>query len=159
MTDALKNENEDLKSTINSWFDIKSMSKEQLVPVFMDNLRGYLRTSRNGGMPQKQSDLVESVVENFADLYLSSALWPILLRLAEEKRGELKVPVGLAPVNNMTDEKILASITKHLDKTPQMPVNVSDMNDHEREFFKVISYQSGMLLFLQHVFAERVKHA
>lgn len=155
----LKAQIADERSTLKAWFDVKSMAQAQLEPVFIDCMKGYLRTSRCGGMPQEESDLVEAQLENFARLYLVDAVWPMLLRIAEEKRGELKVPDGLAPQNGMTDQKIFDAITKCLDTTPKMPTNVSDMDDHERKFFDVISHQSGMLLFLQHVFIDRLRYA
>lgn len=155
----LKAERDDAVSTLKVWFEVKSMAREQMEKEFVSCVQGYLRTCRSGGMPQKQSDLVEAQLENFARLYLVDAVWPILLRIAEEKRGDLKVPEGLAPQNGMTDQKIFDAITKCLDDTPKMPTNVSDMNDHERKFFDVISHQSGMLLFLQHVFIDRLRYA
>ncbi|MDN8793379.1 hypothetical protein Q0M19_14265, partial [Staphylococcus aureus] len=75
------------------------------------------------------------------------------------KRGELKVPEGLTPQNGMTDQKIFDAITKCLDDTPKMPKNASELNDHERKFFDIITHQSGMLLFLQHVFIDRLRYA
>ena len=155
----LKAERDDAVSTVKAWFEVKSMAQEQMETEFVDGVKGYLRRSRSGGMPQKQSDLVEAVLEDFARLYLVSAMWPIMLRIAEEKRGELKVPAGLTPQNGMTDQKIYDAITKSLADTPKMPKNVLDMDDYDRKFFEVISHQSGMLLFLQHVFVERLRYA
>lgn len=155
----LKAERDDAVSTLKAWFEVKSMAREQMEKEFVGCVQGYLRRSRSGGMPKKQSDLVEAVLEDFARLYVVDTFWPILLRIAEEKRGELKVPEGLAPQNGMTDQKIFDAITKSLDDTPKMPKNVSDMDDYDRKFFEVISHQSGMLLFLQHVFIDRLRYA
>lgn len=155
----LKRQIEDERSTLKAWFEVKSMAREQMEPVFVDCVKGYLRRSRSGGMPKKQSDLVEAVLEDFARLYMGDTFWPMLLRIAEEKRGELKVPEGLAPQNGMTDQKIFDAITKCLDTTPKMPKNASELDDHERKFFDVITHQSGMLLFLQHVFIDRLRYA
>lgn len=155
----LKDQLHDAESTLKAWFEVKSMAREQMETLFVDGVKGYLRRSRSGGMPKKQSDLVEAVLEDFARLYIADTFWPILLRIAEEKRGELKVPEGLAPQNGMTDQKIFDAITKCLDGTPKMPKNASDLNDHERKFFDIITHQSGMLLFLQHVFIDRLRYA
>ena len=155
----LKDQLHDAESTLKAWFEVKSMAREQMETLFVDCVQGYLRRSRSGGMPKKQSDLVEAVLEDFARLYLVDTFWPILLRIAEEKRGELKVPEGLTPQNGMTDQKIFDAITKCLDSTPKMPKNASDLNDHERKFFDIITHQSGMLLFLQHVFIDRLRYA
>ena len=157
--ERLKDQLADTESTLKAWFEVKSMAREQMEPEFVSCVQGYLRRSRSGGMSKEQSDLVEAVLEDFARLYVVDTFWPMLLRIAEEKREELKVPAGLAPRNGMTDQKIYDAITKSLDDTPQMPKNVLDMDDYDHKFFKVISHQSGMLTFLQHVFAERLRYA
>lgn len=157
--ERLTDQRDDARSTLTAWFEVKSLAENQMVPEFVNCVKGYLRTSRNGGMPKKQSDQIEAVLEHFGERYLVRSLWPIMLRIAEEKRGELKLPEGMEPRNGMTDEKILAAINRHLERMPKMPVDVIDMNDHERKFFDVISYQSGMMLFLQHTLAERVRTA
>lgn len=157
--ERLTAERDDARSTLGAWFEIKSLAEAQMIPEFIGCVQGYLRTSRNGGMPQEQSDLVDAVLEDFASKYLIQTIWPMMLRIAEEKRGELKVPAGMEPRNGMTDQKIFESIERHLKDMPKMPTDVCDMNDHEQKFFDVISYQSGMMLFLQHVFIDRLRHA
>ena len=157
--ERLTAECDDAVSTLKAWFEVKSMAREQMEAEFVSCVQGYLRRSRSGGMSKKESDLVESVLEDFARLYLVDTFWPILLRIAEEKRGDLKVPAGLAPQNGMTDQKIFDAITKCLDNTPKMPTAASDLDDHERKFFNIITHQSGMLLFLQNVFSDRLRYA
>lgn len=79
----------ELEETIRSWFELKKLGREELVPAFNDAIAGYLRTSRVGGMPAKLSDQVEAVTENFARLYLIDVMWPFLRKLAEEHHETL----------------------------------------------------------------------
>jgi hypothetical protein len=157
--EQILDENESLKETIRAWFEVKGLAQSQLEPQFMKAVRGYLRTSRNGGMPQKQSNIVDANMENFARLYLAQTMWPLLLRIAEEHREALVVPESVKPKPGITDDRLLEAITQCLDETPKMPVAVSDMDDHERKFFDIIAKQSGMLLFLQQMLAERLRDA
>ena len=155
----LEAENADLRETIKSWFEIKSLAKAQLEPQFVNAVRGYLRTSRSGGMPQKQSDQVEAVLEDFARLYLADFVWPILLRIAEDNATALVVPEAVKPLPGISDERMLEAITSCLNGLPQMPVTVAEMNDYDRKFFDIIAKQSGMLLFFQHTLIERLRVA
>lgn len=155
----LRSEKADAVATLTAWFDIQSLAAAQITPEFVKAVRGYLRTSRNGGMPKKQSDMIENVLEDFARLYLVQSLWPVLIRLAAEHKDGLAVPEHMTPKRDITDDRLLAAVSACLDETPKMPVNVSDMNDHDRQFFAIISKQSGTLLFLRDMLATRIRTA
>lgn len=127
------------QSTLTSWFEIKGLAQKELVPEFIDMVKGYLRTSRNGGMPQEQSDIVENVLEDFAEKYLVLSMWPLLLRIAEEKRGELKVPISIPTREDMSDERLLKLIE-----------TVIDRDDHK-------NYST--LLYVQNELIQRIKNA
>jgi hypothetical protein len=66
------------RSTLSHFFDLSKQTDEQLEPVFMNAVQGYLRTSRSGGMPKKQSDLVETTMRDFCRLYLGQTVLPVL---------------------------------------------------------------------------------
>lgn len=80
-----------MKSQTKAWWDIKAQNEAELKTVIVDAVKGYLRTSRNGGMPKRQSDIVENVLEEVAG-DMMFAIWPIILRVAEKHRNELEVP-------------------------------------------------------------------
>jgi hypothetical protein len=85
--DALRAEVERLRGaeadaidTLKAWFDRRKLAHEAIDKAVIDAASGYLRTSRVGGMPQEQSDLVLGVIEDmayrslFADLFARAAL-------------------------------------------------------------------------------------
>lgn len=83
-----------MESQTRAWWDIKAQNEAELKTVIVDAVKGYLRTSRNGGMPKKQSDMVEIVLEEVAG-QMMFAIWPIILRVAEKYRNELEVPTTI----------------------------------------------------------------
>jgi vacuolar-type H+-ATPase subunit I/STV1 len=83
LRDDLKKEIEeklDAISTLDAWFDRRKLAHDSLDQAVVDAASGYLRTSRCGGMKQKDSDLVLAVIQNmarlsvFADLFARSTL-------------------------------------------------------------------------------------
>ena len=70
----------DAISTLDAWFDRRKLAHDSLDQAVVDAASGYLRTSRCGGMKQKDSDLVLAVIQNmarlsvFADLFARSTL-------------------------------------------------------------------------------------
>nr|WP_309504338.1 hypothetical protein [uncultured Roseovarius sp.] len=85
--DALRAEVERLReacanerATLQAWFDRRKLAHEKVDEAVLNAARGYLRTSRNGGMGQEESDMVEGVIEDmarlsvFADLFARAAL-------------------------------------------------------------------------------------
>lgn len=79
---ALREQVEDLRSTMEAWFELAKKTEEAVTPVLMDGLRMYLRRSRNGGMPTKIADAAEAVLEDYCRLYVGKALVPVLRGLA-----------------------------------------------------------------------------
>lgn len=156
--DQVKDQRDDAIATLKSWFEVQSLAREQLVPEFVGCVKGYLRTSRNGGMPQEQSDMVENVLEDFADKYLVRALWPILLRIAEDNAAKLVVPAAAKPTPPITDERMLACIETALEGN-KMTKNASDLTDDERAIFNITTKYAGALLFLQHMLSDRIRTA
>lgn len=68
------------KDTLSAWFDRRELGHEAVDQAVVDAASGYLRTSRVGGMPRKQSDLIIGVIQDmarlglFADLFARAAL-------------------------------------------------------------------------------------
>ena len=68
------------KNTLSAWFDRRELGHEAVDQAVVDAASGYLRTSRVGGMPRKQSDLIIGVIQDmarlglFADLFARAAL-------------------------------------------------------------------------------------
>lgn len=87
LVEALEAENQRLReaekyavATLTAWFDRRKLAHEAIDQAVIDAAEGYLRTSRVGGMPQPQSDLVLGVISDmarlslFADLFARAAL-------------------------------------------------------------------------------------
>ncbi|WP_111732236.1 hypothetical protein [Roseovarius amoyensis] len=76
----LREEKEDAVSLLDAWFDRRKLAHEQIDAAVLDAARGYLRTSRSGGMEARDSDMIEGVVSDmarlslFADLFARAAL-------------------------------------------------------------------------------------
>jgi len=70
----------DAISTLDAWFDRRKLGHEAVDQAIVDAASGYLRTSRVGGMPQEESDLILGVIQDmarlglFADLFARAAL-------------------------------------------------------------------------------------
>ena len=76
----LRDARDDAIDTLNAWFDRRKLSHDAVDEAVLNAARGYLRTSRSGGMEQSDSDMVEGVIEDmarlsvFADLFARAAL-------------------------------------------------------------------------------------
>lgn len=68
------------EETLNAWFNRRELGHEAVDQAIVDAASGYLRTSRVGGMPQEESDLILGVMQDmarlglFADLFARAAL-------------------------------------------------------------------------------------
>jgi hypothetical protein len=78
----LKETIEDLRSTMDAWFDMSKKTEEDVTPILTDGLKLYLRRSRSGGMPTKLANSVEAVLVDFCRLYIGNLLLPVLRGLA-----------------------------------------------------------------------------
>ena len=85
--DALKAElagavvaRDDAIDTLSAWFDRRELAHDAIDETVLNAARGYLRTSRSGGMDQETSDVIEGVIEDmtrlsvFADLFARAFL-------------------------------------------------------------------------------------
>ena len=76
----LRDERDDAIDTLNAWFDRRKLAHEAIDETVLNAARGYLRTSRSGGMDKETSDMIEGVIEDmarmsvFADLFARAAL-------------------------------------------------------------------------------------
>ena len=78
----LKETVEDLRSTMDAWFDLSKKTEEEITPILIDGLKGYLRTAKNGGMSTKAAATAEAVLTDYCRLYAGLALLPVLRGLA-----------------------------------------------------------------------------
>ncbi len=76
----------DAISTLDAWFDRRELGHAAVDQAVVDAASGYLRTSRSGGMPQEESDLVLGVMQDMARLGLFADLFAraFLARVKEE---------------------------------------------------------------------------
>lgn len=76
----LRKAEKDAIATLDAWFDRRKLAHDAVDQAVLDAARGYLRTSRVGGMSQQESDLVEGVISDmahrsvFADIFARAAL-------------------------------------------------------------------------------------
>ena len=76
----LRDERDDAIDTLNAWFDRRKLAHESIDEAVLNAARGYLRTSRSGGMDKETSDMIEGVIEDmarlavFADLFARAAM-------------------------------------------------------------------------------------
>jgi len=75
-----EDERDNAIDTLNAWFDTRKLAHEAIDNTVLDAARGYLRTSRSGGMDQETSDMIEGVITDmarlsvFADLFARTTL-------------------------------------------------------------------------------------
>ncbi len=89
--EALQQELADTNDTLNAWFDTAKIIQDQIGPKMLDAAKGYLRTSRSGGMPAEVSDTVAAVIEDMLRLgYLTAPVTQYVMTaaLATEPRHE-----------------------------------------------------------------------
>lgn len=79
-----------VESIMSSFFDLAKKTEADIEPILMDGVRGYLRTSKNGGMNPELADAVEAVLADFIRLYAGKALVPVLRGIASDNEQVLK---------------------------------------------------------------------
>ena len=79
---ALRDERDDAVSTLTAWFDMAAKIEAEAVPVIMGGLRGYIRTARNGGMPDEYAAPALAVLEDYCKLQMGRDLVPVLRGMA-----------------------------------------------------------------------------
>lgn len=65
----------DAISTLDAWFDRRKLGHDAVDQAVVDAASGYLRTSRVGGMPQDESNLILGVIQDMARLGLFADLF------------------------------------------------------------------------------------
>ncbi|MDG1313929.1 MAG: hypothetical protein P8P29_00200 [Flavobacteriaceae bacterium] len=89
----LKEELEDQTSTFNAWFDTRKLAHDAVDGAVLDAAKGYLRTSRSGGMCPQESDMIAAVIEDmarlsvFADLFARTKM-PLPNSPKQRKEGD-----------------------------------------------------------------------
>jgi hypothetical protein len=75
-----EDETREMLHTLDAWFDRRELAHAAIDQAVVDAASGYLRTSRSGGMPSEESDLVLGVIQDmarlsvFADLFARTTL-------------------------------------------------------------------------------------
>jgi hypothetical protein len=90
------------EATLDAWFDRRELGHAAVDQAVVDAASGYLRTSRVGGMTNKQSDMILGVIQDmarlglFADLFARAALKPAPVVTAgwPTEEGEGSIIVG-----------------------------------------------------------------
>jgi hypothetical protein len=84
----LELELEGAKQSLNSFFSMKIRAEEEGTKVLDEAIITYLRRAENGGMPDEEVDLVRSVVNDAARIYLWYALVPIIRGIASSAQKD-----------------------------------------------------------------------
>ena len=88
--EELRAERDDARSTLAAWFDVATKTVEQVTPILIAGLRGYLRTSKVGGMSDELANAVEAVLEDYCRLYVGRELVPVLRGIAAAEKAKLE---------------------------------------------------------------------
>lgn len=87
--ERLREENADLNSTMNAWFDMRELALSELGPTFKRAFSGYLRVCRSGGMSGSLSNQIAAAMDHFVDLHIGEVVLPFITtqvdRIVEEK--------------------------------------------------------------------------
>jgi hypothetical protein len=86
----LETELDGAKQSLNSFFSMKIRAEEEGAKVLDEAISTYLRRAENGGMPDEDVDLVRSVVNDAARIYLWNALVPIICGIASSAPKDAK---------------------------------------------------------------------
>lgn len=98
----------DALSTLDAWFDRRKLGNEAVNQAVIDAASGYLRTSRVGGMPQVESDLILGVMQDmsrlglFADIFARAMndLVTTLLKERDEARARVAPSLRITGPNS-----------------------------------------------------------
>jgi hypothetical protein len=71
----LKEELEDQTSIFHAWFGTRKLAHDAVDGAVLDAAKGYLRTSRAGGMCPQESDMIAAVIEDMARLSVFADLF------------------------------------------------------------------------------------
>lgn len=70
-------ERDDAIDTLKAWFDVRELAHDAIDETVLDAARGYLRTSRSGGMDQETSDMIEGVICDMARLSIFADIFAL----------------------------------------------------------------------------------
>ncbi len=73
---------ESAQSTLSAWFDISKKLEADGEQIVLDCIDTYLRRCRNGGMPSKQANEAQKILNEVARIYLWNALVPVVRGVA-----------------------------------------------------------------------------
>lgn len=88
--DQMREEADCAKATLAAWFDLAKKAEAAGTEIIRASINTWLRTSLNGGMPSEHAEIVRTVVDEAARLYLWRALVPVLRTIQDEQRDEIQ---------------------------------------------------------------------
>jgi len=71
----LEEQVKDERRCLEAWFDTRELAHEAIDAAVLDAAKGYLRTSRSGGMCPQESDIIVAVIEDMARLSVFADLF------------------------------------------------------------------------------------
>ena len=71
----LEEQVKDERSCLKAWFDTRKLAHDAVDGAVLDAAKGYLRTSRSGGMCPQESDMIAAVIEDMARLSVFADLF------------------------------------------------------------------------------------
>lgn len=74
----VERERDDIRSTLNAWFNTSNKLEPDISKLLLDGLNGYIRRSESGGMPFELADDLRAVIEDFCRLYVGELLTPYI---------------------------------------------------------------------------------
>lgn len=83
----VERERDDIRSTLNAWFNTSNKLEPDVSKLLLDGLNLYIRRSESGGMPFKLADDLRAVLADFCRLYVGNLLTPYIERSKGEARA------------------------------------------------------------------------
>lgn len=105
----VERERDDIRSTLNAWFNTSNKLEPDISKLLLDGLNGYIRRSESGGMPFELADDLRAVIEDFCRLYVGNLLTPYI----ERSKSEARALAASRPAMQVVDREAVARIIKN----------------------------------------------
>jgi len=89
----VERERDDIRSTLNAWFNTSNKLEPDISKLLLDGLNGYIRRSESGGMPFELADDLRAVIEDFCRLYVGELLTPYIEQAKSSAEARIAVLV------------------------------------------------------------------
>lgn len=87
----VERERDDIRSTLNAWFNTSNKLEPDISKLLLDGLNGYIRRSESGGMPFELADDLRAVIEDFCRLYVGELLTPYIEQAKSSAEARIAV--------------------------------------------------------------------